>query len=136
VQSTCYYVIKGFLTPLKRLLLRLATFFARTAASHIAPFVFHKSGVIDCMKTNLEDIDWECEATHIMYDLKDNYEIFTIDDFYRLARKSEMPPQCMKIYSETMFEEFRLAGYIEKTSERKFSERDGSTSLTIWRKVG
>ena len=86
------------------------------------------------MTEDLSKVNWEWESTLIMYELKDKFGDFDLDDFYRFARQVEMPPALIRKYSDKLLREWELAGYIEATSEFRPSERDSLRKLQVYRR--
>ncbi len=79
--------------------------------------------------------EYEFRATEIMFKLKDEFDTFTADDFYRLARAGAMPPELIKKFSGALFKRFQAAAYIRQTGEFKLSERNGSSPLPVWQRI-
>ena len=91
--------------------------------------------------TNCDDLnDLECAYLHwhsigeiILFELINTSKTFCRDDFYRLARPYEMPPEMVEELSTTVFREFEFAKYIRKTGKMILSKYDWSNGkISLW----
>jgi hypothetical protein len=82
------------------------------------------------------DIQWEFEATRIIFELKDSGASFSADDFYKKCREISMPAHLIKKFSGAMFKRYQSAGYIrQRKGEHRLSERNNSALLAVWEKA-